>query len=125
MIRLYRDMEHPESWIAYLPETGWMRFPAQEHGWEQRQPAHGLDPIHLRQVPIYLAANTGLKPSGDRPAFAEVAARGTPDASRACLDEVDAVRLLVAARRRGLSPGRSHPSKGQRSCEPERNLASC
>ena len=73
MIKLYRDMEHPQVLIAYVPETGWMRFPAQEQGWEQRQPARGLDPIHLREVPLSVAANTGLKPSGPRPVFAKVA----------------------------------------------------
>ncbi len=35
-------------------------FPAQENGWEKRQPARGLDPMHVREVVLQLASNTGL-----------------------------------------------------------------
>jgi hypothetical protein len=35
-------------------------FPAEENGWERRQPARGLDPMHVREVLLRLAANTGL-----------------------------------------------------------------
>jgi hypothetical protein len=35
-------------------------FPARENGWELRQPARGLDPLHLREVPAKLARNTGF-----------------------------------------------------------------
>ena len=35
-------------------------FPAAENGWERRQPARGLDPMHVREVLLQLAANTGL-----------------------------------------------------------------
>jgi hypothetical protein len=35
-------------------------FPAQENGWEKRQPARGLDPMHVREVVLRLASNTGL-----------------------------------------------------------------
>jgi hypothetical protein len=37
-----------------------MMFPAQENGWERRQPARGLDPMHVREVLLQMAANTGL-----------------------------------------------------------------
>ena len=61
MIRLYRSMEYPQMWIAYVPESGWTIFPAREHGWDERKPAHGLDPIHLREVPLSLAVTAGVK----------------------------------------------------------------
>jgi hypothetical protein len=35
-------------------------FPAQREGWHDRRPAHGIDPLHLREVPLRLAFNTGL-----------------------------------------------------------------
>jgi hypothetical protein len=35
-------------------------FPAVENGWERRRPARGLDPMHVREVLLRLAANTGL-----------------------------------------------------------------
>ena len=60
MIKLYTSAKHPQHWIAYVPGTGWLMFPAQENGWEKRQPARGLDPMHVREVLLRLAANTGL-----------------------------------------------------------------
>lgn len=60
MIKLYTSRLHPQQWIAYVPESGWTVFPAQDQGWERRQPARGLDPVHLREVPLTAAAGTGL-----------------------------------------------------------------
>jgi len=39
---------------------GWVVFPMMENGWAMRRPARGLDPVHLREVPIALAAGTGI-----------------------------------------------------------------
>ena len=52
MIKLYRDALHPRNWVAYVPESGWVAFPAKENGWANRTPARGLDPLYLRQVPL-------------------------------------------------------------------------
>jgi hypothetical protein len=60
MIKLYRSAIHFDHWIAYSPATGWTMFPAQREGWHDRRPAHGIDPLHLREVPLRLAFNTGL-----------------------------------------------------------------
>jgi hypothetical protein len=60
MIKLYKSAKHPKHWIAYVPGTGWTMFAAAENGWERRQPARGLDPMHVREVLLQLAANTGL-----------------------------------------------------------------
>ena len=43
-----------------MPGSGWVLFPAREHGWEARRPARGLDPMHLRQVPLNFAAEAGI-----------------------------------------------------------------
>lgn len=59
-MKLYRSAIHPGLWLAYVPGTGWVAFPAKENGWEQRHPARGLDPVHLREVPIERAAATGI-----------------------------------------------------------------
>ena len=60
MLKLYRSMQHQGAWIAYSQDTGWVVFPAVPGGWEQRKPCRGIDPVHLRQVPPSLAANTGV-----------------------------------------------------------------
>jgi hypothetical protein len=52
MIKLYRDAQRPNNWVAYIPNSGWVAFPASENGWEHRAPARGLDPLFLREVPL-------------------------------------------------------------------------
>ena len=60
MLKLYTSKEHPNHWIACVAGTGWVAFPKTENGWEKRHPARGLDPIHLRQIPLQMAENTGI-----------------------------------------------------------------
>jgi hypothetical protein len=60
MLKLYRSGQHQGAWIAYSQETGWVIFPAAVGGWEKRRPCRGLDPVHLREVPAGLAADTGI-----------------------------------------------------------------
>jgi hypothetical protein len=59
-MKLYRSAIHPGCLLAYIPGTGWMVFPAKAGGWERREPARGIDPVHLRQIPLRMAANTGM-----------------------------------------------------------------
>jgi hypothetical protein len=59
-MKLYRSAVHPGCWVAYVSGSGWVVFPARENGWEERRPARGLDPVHLRQVPLSCAAETGI-----------------------------------------------------------------
>jgi hypothetical protein len=73
MTRLYVSAAHPGYWVGYVAGTGWTIFPARENGWEQRRPARGLDPMHLREVPARLASRTGLPDAEPVPEFAEVA----------------------------------------------------
>ena len=73
MIKLYTSMDHPKQWIAYTPDAGWLAFPNSENGWEQRKPVHGLDPIHLRQVPLQMASRTGLTRPPEHPIFHKAA----------------------------------------------------
>ena len=35
-------------------------FPIEPNGWQKRQPARGIDPIDIREVPINLAAEAGI-----------------------------------------------------------------
>jgi len=69
MIKLYRSTLHPAQWIAQVEGTGWVIFPAKPNGWELRQPARGLDPMYLRQVPLQLAESAGVP----EPEYCEVA----------------------------------------------------
>jgi hypothetical protein len=71
MIKLYRSAVHLDHWVVYSPAIGWTVFPARQSGWHNRRPAHGIDPLFLREVPLRLAFNTGLLESTD---FPEVAA---------------------------------------------------
>lgn len=59
-LKLFRDSADLHHWTAYLPETGWFCFPATANGWDDRRPATTLDPVHLQEVPLWLAFNTGL-----------------------------------------------------------------
>jgi hypothetical protein len=59
-MKLYSSAQHPGQWVAYGPGLGWVVFPAREHGWDERRPARGLDPVHLREVPATLAGQTGI-----------------------------------------------------------------
>jgi hypothetical protein len=60
MTKLYRSAIHFHHWVAYSPVTGWTMFPARANGWSSRQPARGIDPMYLREVPVRLAFGTGL-----------------------------------------------------------------
>ena len=73
MIKLYRSAVHPNHWVAYVPGTGWVMFPAKENGWANRCPARGLDPVHLRQVSLSQAAQTGILEPELSPELADVA----------------------------------------------------
>jgi hypothetical protein len=59
MIKLYKSLDHPNHWIACVTGTGWVAFPIAENGWSQRHPARGLDPLHLREVPLKSAEKSG------------------------------------------------------------------
>ena len=60
MIKLYCSAAHPHHWVAYFEGTGWVAFPAKQNGWEERQPARGLDPLCLRQVPLQRGFAAGV-----------------------------------------------------------------
>lgn len=59
-MKLYRSTRYDTKWFAYVPRTGWVMFPAVENGWQKREPARGIDPLDIREVPIRLAENTGI-----------------------------------------------------------------
>jgi hypothetical protein len=73
MTRLYRSAAHPNQWIAHVQGLGWYTFPAKENGWEVRQPARGLDPLHLREVQARLALAAGFPQAEDVPDLSRVA----------------------------------------------------
>jgi hypothetical protein len=59
-MKLYRSAKHGTGWFAFAPEIGWVMFPAEVGGWTKRQPARGIDPLYVREVPLRLAFNTGI-----------------------------------------------------------------
>lgn len=68
-MKLYRSKKLPTKWVACSAETGWVMFPAEAGGWSKRERARGIDPIDIREVPVGLAAGTGLPGSGDAADF--------------------------------------------------------
>jgi hypothetical protein len=68
MIKLYRDGQHPKSWVAYVPTVGWVAFPAAQNGWDMRTPARGLDPMFLREVPLQNGVAAGVPQTNYRKA---------------------------------------------------------
>jgi hypothetical protein len=60
MARLYKYSNYSSHWVAYTDNEGWTIFPMGSGGWEQRRAAKGLDPLHLRQVPLWMGFNTGM-----------------------------------------------------------------
>jgi hypothetical protein len=63
MARLYWSAEHQSHWIGFTPESGYVIFPAEENGWGYRKPL--LDSLIIREVPSWLAFNTGFPISTD------------------------------------------------------------
>jgi hypothetical protein len=59
-MKLYRSKRYPTKWIAYSKTTGWVAFPAETDGWSRREPARGIDPIDIREVPVNLAAAANM-----------------------------------------------------------------
>jgi len=58
--KLYRDIDHDDQWIAWSRNIGWVRFRARPNGWAERKPVVELDALHLREVSLAQAFNTGL-----------------------------------------------------------------
>ena len=59
-MRLYRNNRYPQRWYAHSNAMGWVMFPAEPNGWEKREPARGVDPLYTREMPLKLAAGTGI-----------------------------------------------------------------
>jgi hypothetical protein len=66
-MKLYRSAKHQVQWFAFAPEIGWVMFPAEVGGWQRRQPARGIDPLYLRELPLQMAFNTGIPSSSVSP----------------------------------------------------------
>jgi hypothetical protein len=59
-MKLFRSAKHETRWFAFGPEIGWIMFPAEVGGYQKRQPARGMDPLDVREVPLRLGFNTGI-----------------------------------------------------------------
>lgn len=64
-MKLYRNRTYPNRWYAHSQSTGWVMFPAEPHGWTKREPARGIDPLYVREVPLQLAFEAGIPGSPD------------------------------------------------------------
>jgi hypothetical protein len=59
-VKLFRSIRYPTRWFAFGPEVGWVMFPAEVDGWQKRQPARGIDPLDVREVPLRMGIHTGI-----------------------------------------------------------------
>jgi hypothetical protein len=66
-MKLYRSRNYPTWWFAYSRTSGWVKFPAEAEGWQKREPARGIDPIDIREVPVELAAAAGIPADAEYP----------------------------------------------------------
>jgi hypothetical protein len=64
-MKLYRSRRYPNRWYAHSQATGWVMFPCIPGGWEMRQPARGIDPVDIREVPVRLGFKSGIPESQD------------------------------------------------------------
>jgi hypothetical protein len=72
-MKLYCNINFVDRWYAYSESTGWVMFPAIIDGWNKRQPARGIDPMYVREVPLHLASNTGIPCSSPTASLCEAA----------------------------------------------------
>lgn len=72
-MKLYRSRNYPNRWYACSKSTGWIMFPAEADGWNKRQPARGVDPIDIREVPLELAFGAGVPASVETGEMCEAA----------------------------------------------------
>ena len=72
-MKLYRSRNYPNRWYACSKSTGWIMFPAEAGGWNKRQPARGVDPIDIREVPLELAFSAGVPASEEAGEMCEAA----------------------------------------------------
>lgn len=73
MFRIYRSSLHPGRWVAYADRTGWVTFPAKPHGWDEREPARGLDPLRMRPCSVKAALSAGVPAAEVDPGYVEAA----------------------------------------------------
>jgi hypothetical protein len=59
-MKLYRSPIDLTRWFAFGPVIGWVSFPAEIGGWQERQPAPGVNRNSLYQVPLRMGFNTGI-----------------------------------------------------------------
>jgi len=59
-VRLYRDLDNADHWIAWSAKIGWVHFWARPNGWAERVSVADLDDLHLSEIPTAQALNTSL-----------------------------------------------------------------
>jgi len=58
-MKLFWTRNDRKHWIAFSEGTGLVAFPAESNGWQKRRPVNvGAD--ELREIPLHLAAYTGM-----------------------------------------------------------------
>jgi hypothetical protein len=59
-MKLFWSKNRREHWVAFSLETGLVIFPAEMNGWYKRQPANDVLAEELREIPLRVAAGTGM-----------------------------------------------------------------
>jgi hypothetical protein len=58
-MKLFWARSDRKRWIAFSEGTGLVAFPAEMNGWQKRRPVD-VSADRLREVPLHLAAYTGM-----------------------------------------------------------------
>lgn len=59
-MKLFWSKQRRQDWVAFSEETGLVIFPAEFNGWQKRQPANDVSADELREIPLRVAAGTGI-----------------------------------------------------------------
>jgi len=62
---LYWSTDHPDQWVAYSKQEGWLQFPARANGWRRRTALARVNPTNLVELPPHRAFGTGFPGSAD------------------------------------------------------------
>lgn len=57
---LHRNSHDLNHWYVCLSGQSWLKFPARINGWLERRRIPPVDALSVREVPDWLAFNTGM-----------------------------------------------------------------
>lgn len=59
-MKRYRSTMYSARWLVFSRKIGWLMFPAEVGGWKKREPARGIGPLEMREIPLSLESKAGI-----------------------------------------------------------------